>query len=93
MRFLYYIIFRLYILTKEQVAQMVERRAFDAHVLGSIPGVCILLFSYLFQANPMLHSLTRLPCNLNAHPLDALLARSNASCLNVLGAPQVNACT
>ena len=48
---LYYIIFHLSMLKKEQATQMVERHAFDAHVLGSIPGVCILLFSYLFQAD------------------------------------------
>ena len=52
-------------------AQMVGRNAFDAHVLGSIPGVCILLFSWLFQVNPMQYIIIRLPYTLSAWPLDA----------------------
>ena len=78
-------IYSLYIQI-DKLAQTVEERAFDVHVLGSIPGVCILLFSSYFSADPMHHSSRRLPCNLNVQPLDALLPRSNASSLKVHGA-------
>ena len=42
--FEYYVLCLLY-LQVNTLAQMVGEKAFDAHVLGSIPGVCILLFS------------------------------------------------
>ena len=47
--------FYFIIIIINMLAQMVKMLAFDAHVLGSIPGVCILLFSQQLQANPVLH--------------------------------------
>ena len=40
-----YILFALLLLQLNKPAQVVKPLVFDAHVLGSIPGVCILLFS------------------------------------------------
>ena len=52
------------IISIDMLAQMVRMLAFDAHVLGSIPGVCIL-FSQQFQVNPVLPILKHIPCTLN----------------------------
>ena len=64
--FAYYILC-LYNLQVNTMAQMAGAKAFDAHVLGSIPGVCILLFSCLFQADLMQCSSVRLPYALVFH--------------------------
>ena len=43
---LYYILFVLLLLQLNKLAQMVRLLVFDAHVLGSIPCVCILFSQY-----------------------------------------------
>ena len=78
----------LVIITINMLAQMVRMLAFDAHVLGSIPGVCILLFSQQMQVNTVLHTLKRTPYTLKHQPFDVLLARSNVSTMKDHHVPQ-----